>query len=536
MKTLFVHIGQMKTGTSALQHFMQGNRAVLNQQDFDYPLFSHSYPNVSPSRNGHFLLDLADAAGPTRAKRAAGAAAREECWKQLEAVFERYDSVVLSDEHLWHRTGTDAAALFRELQTRCNACGYELQLIVYLRRQDHFAASMRAQQGKEGYEHLKAANAQTWEEWVDHPEGVLLDYHAQLERIAQVVGKERITLRVYDRARLDTCGGIYADFLGCLGLSPSPAYQLPELGANVSLSPNIQEIHRLIVSLPSYKSSYNELFREAARLCSANTPAQQRPAMLGPAQTRAFLARFEEGNARIAREYLHREGPLFDPDLPSSEPWRFDDPSMAGDVIRYFNSAFMLQQNRPGHTLNKERRELVAAPTDPAALHDAQLIACAQTLQEHLLGSRDAFEHAVRALGGVLIARQEAIASGAGPEELDTLTALCLPLGKNLLVTHGAFEEQRETNKERYEAITGLKETITQQKGAITELKGTITQLKGTITQLKDTITELKTRLFSTPVYRLRRLCSRLLHPSRSAAQADDGRGPTPGHERKGTP
>ena len=529
MKTLFVHIGQMKTGTSALQHFMQGNRAVLNQQGFDYPLFSHGYPNVSPSRNGHFLLDLAGAAGPTRAKRAARATVREECWGQLEDTFARHDNVVLSDEHLWHRPGTDAAALFSELQARCSACGYELQLIVYLRRQDHFAASMRAQQVKEGYEHLKAANAQTWEAWIARPEDVLLDYHAQLERIAQAVGKERITVRVYDRARLDACGGIYADFLGSLGLSPSPAYQLPELGANVSLSPNIQEIHRLIVSLPGYKSPYNELFREAARLCSAATPAPQRPAMLGPAQTRAFLAQFEEGNGRIAREYLHREGPLFGPELPTCEPWRFDNPSMAGDVIRYFNCAFMLQQNRPGHTLNKERRELVATPTDPAALHDAQLIACAQALQEHLLGSREAFEHAVQALGGVLLARQQAIANGAGPEELDSLTTLCLPLGKNYLVTHDAFEEQRETNKGRYEAITGLKATITQ-------LKGTITELKGTITQLKGTITELKTQLFSTPAYRLRRLCGRLLHPARSAGHADGGREQLPTHERKGTP
>ena len=55
MKTLYVHIGTPKTGTSAIQELCTVNRNVLESKGYCYPDFKNYYAGYSKRRNGMFL-------------------------------------------------------------------------------------------------------------------------------------------------------------------------------------------------------------------------------------------------------------------------------------------------------------------------------------------------------------------------------------------------------------------------------------------------------------------------------------------------
>ena len=56
MKTLYLHIGTSKTGTSAIQIFCKDNQETLKKQGYYYPIFDFKYFNVKKVRNAHFRL------------------------------------------------------------------------------------------------------------------------------------------------------------------------------------------------------------------------------------------------------------------------------------------------------------------------------------------------------------------------------------------------------------------------------------------------------------------------------------------------
>lgn len=58
-KTLYVHVGTTKTGTTAIQSFLIDNQELLNQKGYCYPLFPYRYQDVSERRNAHFMLEEA---------------------------------------------------------------------------------------------------------------------------------------------------------------------------------------------------------------------------------------------------------------------------------------------------------------------------------------------------------------------------------------------------------------------------------------------------------------------------------------------
>ena len=55
MKTVYLHIGMPKTGTTALQMFLPLNEEALSQNGFSYPLMPFEFENIGKRRNAHFL-------------------------------------------------------------------------------------------------------------------------------------------------------------------------------------------------------------------------------------------------------------------------------------------------------------------------------------------------------------------------------------------------------------------------------------------------------------------------------------------------
>lgn len=342
MKTLYLHIGQPKTGTTTLQHFCSENRAALNRLGYDYPVSPLKYRYVNPWRNGHFLLghsysDAREGLAEENQEK------REQGYALLEEWFGAYDNIVLSDEALWTDTFRFSEAPFwGRLMQHARAHGYEVKVIVYLRRQDQFAQSYYTQSVKEG------GTGKYWGEWLEALGKRRLDYYGNLEAIARHTGREAIDVRVYDRAALDAAGGIHADFLSALGICMDDSFvQLPADENTASPNLNALAIKRAINIGPHFDRSINGLFREAMFYKTPDyTTPPARWALASEAETRRLLEQYAEGNARIAKYYRHEEGPLFSTEVQPAEKWQQDNPCMFEDLLAYFLRLNALQNKQ----------------------------------------------------------------------------------------------------------------------------------------------------------------------------------------------
>lgn len=329
MKTLYLHIGTPKTATTAIQFFCRDNQELLNRQGYFYPVFEWKYPNVLRTRNAHFLV------GDTYLSREERSLEEEEkvfqeAFGQIYEAFEQYDGVILSDESMWnHGFRIDGwSRLKKELERNI----FTIKVIVYLRRQDEFTYSWWNQVVKEG---MKKTSSFTWEEMLEKLPVVQLDYYGTLEKIAAVVGKENITVRKFDRSSF-VGQAIQADFADAIGLELSEGYQIESKVENISLTKSSNEIKRLLNCLPGLDKKRNDLFREYLSGISMNPRDDRQYSMLSEPELREFMSKYEEGNRRIAEEYLKGQDKLFDDSYQVEKKWESGNSLMVEDAVTFF--------------------------------------------------------------------------------------------------------------------------------------------------------------------------------------------------------
>lgn len=345
MKTLYLHIGQQKTGSTSLQRFCSKNREVFNKHGFDYPIMPFRYRFVTKSRNAHFLIGtILDKEGNHKVIKEKRRYRKG--YRAIVEAFKKYDNVLMSDERLWDRSSA-REPFWIDLTEHAKKHGYTIKVIVYLRRQDQLAASWYNQLVKQG---SRGVGEVTWEHWLKHRQryigDIRLDFYDNLERIAAYVGRENIDVRVYDRAQLEKDGGsIFTDFLGCLGLTLDETFEMPERDNNAaSLTPNILATKREVNSSPHHERADDKPFQAAANEYSLEPSDTPRYSLFSADEARAFLAQFEEQNDLVAREYLHRDGPLFDETMKDAEKWSPDNPYLYDDMVHYFQRVNVKQQ------------------------------------------------------------------------------------------------------------------------------------------------------------------------------------------------
>lgn len=144
-------------------------------------------------------------------------------------------------EHIW-------PALKEEAQKG----GFSIHVIVYLRRQDEFLSSNWNQIIKKRVGNFYASPFEEYVEGINKK--VRLEYYEKLERVAKVVGKEQITVRVFAPGKLEG-GTIYADFLAAVGTSMKETYQISNAVRNIGLYGNTHEIKRILNGLPQMEEA-----------------------------------------------------------------------------------------------------------------------------------------------------------------------------------------------------------------------------------------------------------------------------------------
>lgn len=318
MSQLILHIGTHKTGTTSLQAFLRANRQAFAQQDIGIPYEDMAYRVIDKDRNGHFLLrSVLDTLNPKRAYPederfiAKGVSAFQES-------AEKHSRVLLSDEALWYQ-GAVVKGFWPELKRQLEKLGVDqVKVVVYLRRQDQFIASLWNQ-------FVKGATREgrTLEVYAGKKRSRLaMDYDRSIHQLETEFGSENIVVRRFDRNAFVN-GDLYHDFCDAIGCPYTDEFVVPEVEANESLDSRFVEIKRLMNQSPRYQEGQN-IFKGLLLAVQDASPHKNKGSVLGGSAAAAIVARYDEGNRRIAHDYLGIEdGPLFPPvneDEPKYDP------------------------------------------------------------------------------------------------------------------------------------------------------------------------------------------------------------------------
>lgn len=204
----------------------------------------------------------------------------------------------------------------------------------------------------------KQRSEEVFEAYADRVDRLRLDYYRKLSRMAEIVGKEHITVRRFESGRLEG-GSIYADFLSALGLALTEEYHVSQAVRNTGLYGNTHEIKRVLNAFPEMKQIRTQLFMvEMLQKCSDFSKKQYPAEMYSKEEIETFLEPYREGNRKIAEEYLNEPGEeLFAEEVKDLPKWQKENPYMLDDVIR-FTGAVGMSLFEENQRLKKELEEL----------------------------------------------------------------------------------------------------------------------------------------------------------------------------------
>lgn len=223
MKKLFLHIGTHKTGTSSIQKALFENRSLLEDQGFyyfctDYDLVEKHQPQQWINLHGFDEPRLRDP---------------DKLIQLLGDI--KHENIILSTESLSWFYSEDSIRHLHQVFS-----DFDVYVICYIRRQDQQLVSY-LQEGSKNRHKPSAV-------YYQHPVVSLpdinrfdyLDYNTTLTRYAEIFGKEKLIVRVFEKEKL-VGGDSVSDFSNILKIEGVPACSV-----NRSLSFFQQKIGHLV--------------------------------------------------------------------------------------------------------------------------------------------------------------------------------------------------------------------------------------------------------------------------------------------------
>lgn len=285
---ILLHIGWFKTGSTAIQHFLAANRDVLLTN------YNILYPKTGAAMNAHYALSssLQDPAKKTRWVNEVGF--NEQAEPLFAKVFEEAKrcgakAIILSSEQF---TNTN---LFSIEHLADLLAGHEVQLIVYLRRQDEYIESFYNQCVKDhlvrhsaGFDTFSRGNGNlTYYEY-------LMDWEKRFPGIT-------INMRVYDRNRFPG-KDVVRDFLSAISVTHNESFIFQKGDINPSLrSTSIKALAKVNQRLYLNHARYFTVIKYLRELDTKDGDHSQ--TFFSLADRLACLNRFEESNNRLFKKY-----------------------------------------------------------------------------------------------------------------------------------------------------------------------------------------------------------------------------------------
>ena len=298
-KTLHLHLGMDKTGTSALQSFLYTNRDVLIQQK------GLCYPETGlwHDRSHHeFAFSVAKLYGYSEDN-------LHSLFRLLHRETGNAENVIISSECLFKTPLRDNFTTFYDL---VHSVFDKVRVIVYVRRQDEWIESR--------HKHSIISNAELSLDILQRPQ--FCDYKQFIDRWADQIGKENVTVRAYEKQQF-TGGNIFSDFLSLFSLSMDERYRLPTENLNVSLGRDETYFKKLCNDIGFVSAGIHGLNQTLVEHTKIALLASNNDTLMSPAERTDLVRKYSVVNAAIATEYMGREsGVLFLDPLPDTgESW-----------------------------------------------------------------------------------------------------------------------------------------------------------------------------------------------------------------------
>ncbi len=302
--TIYLHIGHMKTGTTALQRFLAANREAFQDIGFFCPM---------PFTGGGAVHELARVLWREPVFEGPAELLRDETAQSLYQRINRQieesgcERAILSSED-FSESGEESE-IFCEA-VRSHLADHDIRVIVYLRRQDK-ALEARYKQ------YVKIWREGKLMSFEEHNGGHNVDYLDALSPWAKVFGRENIIVRVYEKHRMPA--GIQADFCKAIGVPFDGGFVLPADTFNPSMSSRAIRVIQKIKDIPMGPRLRKRVNFVVRRILDGEHGARigNDPGLFTPRQRVELMDRFATSNAEIARIYQGRaDGILFE-DMPT---------------------------------------------------------------------------------------------------------------------------------------------------------------------------------------------------------------------------
>lgn len=334
MKTLYIHIGTSKTGTTTIQTYCGINREQLKSKGVLFPIMPYHYDRITENRNGHFLYAMIYENGVRNKEK------EEQVLKQeldyIVDCFKDYDNVLLSEESIWWATATRKKGLWKYLQEHSQQNNYQVKIIVYLRRQDQFMMSRYNQILKTDtgggtqrfYEYFKDMNGKY---------KCVMNYRQRLDYMAKFFPKENIVVKRFDRSYFYN-GDLNADFLHILGVEIDDTFaELPK-DENLGISVQSGELKRVLNRLGTMTFAENQKLLQMLNECEVLLPKSE-VSIMTTEHIEKFMKKFIDDNESIAVDYIGDGKPMFNYDYKQKPVWSYEDKNYHEEVILFFAKA-----------------------------------------------------------------------------------------------------------------------------------------------------------------------------------------------------
>jgi hypothetical protein len=302
-KTIFIHIGAHKTGTTAIQSFFALNRKILKKNGILYPGSDNAHHIVgwelkNIKDNGYILDENSNT-------------------MQIMWEIKKTDCpiIVLSSETF---TESNIAAEVKNVIENILVESVEIKIIHYCRRQDHLLQSVYQ-------ERVKAAKScETIREYLIQKDSHLMtawNYWNKLKPWSENFDRDNIIVKIYEKDQFYN-SNLISDFCNIIGLELTEDFQLPsKKQSNIGLDNDSIEIIRICNSASNNPELRRFLLLSLWEISQKNIGDPY--TLLSPQERIALLEKFDSSNQKVAREYLGREdGNLFTEPWPDpDEPW-----------------------------------------------------------------------------------------------------------------------------------------------------------------------------------------------------------------------
>ncbi len=302
-----IHIGTEKTGSTTIQHFLRDSRSFLQSHGVAYPLT----PGLVDHRQlAYYAKNVYKQEDAFIREHGLYSPERLAEWKtgfenQLQRELSQLDtsvhSVIFSSEHLHSRLWGESG--IQNLKQLLLPWFTEIEILVYLRRQDQVAVSGYSTKLKTGETPGEILNLN-----VD-PKNHYYNYYVLLNKWSAVFGRNNVQVRLFDPTSFHN-NDLISDFLAAAGISENQQWFKPR-NLNAKLSWQAQKLLlKYNYRYPRFdRAGYNELNDKVREKLLQRLEAryQGREELPARAEAMSFYDLFRFDNRLVAREWFNRD-------------------------------------------------------------------------------------------------------------------------------------------------------------------------------------------------------------------------------------